>query len=158
MTLYEMTDTVRTLYELMEAGEIDEQTFADTVEAIGADDKLEGYCQVIKQLKAEAEMFAAEAARLTERKKAIEANAERMRGAVIAYMSAAGQTKAKAGTFSVSIGSTESVEILDSAAIPAEYMTQPAPTPSKTAIKDALKAGVDIAGARLAVGTRLTIR
>ena len=50
---------------------------------------------------------------------------------------------------------SESVEILDEAAVPAEYMKQnpaPAPFPDKIAIKRALKAGEDVPGAALKTG------
>lgn len=43
MTLYEMTEAARQLKALLEADEIDEQTFSDTIEAIGADDKINAY-------------------------------------------------------------------------------------------------------------------
>ena len=55
MTLYEMTEQAKTLYNMLSYGEIDEQTFNDTLESIGADDKINDYCIVIRQLKADAE-------------------------------------------------------------------------------------------------------
>ena len=158
MTLYEMTDSVRQLFSLLESGEIDEQTYADTVEAIGADEKLEGYCQIIKQLKAEADMFKAEESRLADRRKTLENNADRMRDAVLEFMAASGQSKAKAGTFSISVGTSSSVEITNEAAIPADYRTPQPDKIDKTAIKKALADGENIAGAQLVSGSRLTIR
>ena len=53
MTLYEMTEAARQLKALLEADEIDEQTFSDTIEAIGADDKVDSYCKIIRQIEAE---------------------------------------------------------------------------------------------------------
>ena len=53
MTLYEFTGAAKDLYALLENDEIDEQTFHDTLEAIGAEDKVESYCQIISQLEAD---------------------------------------------------------------------------------------------------------
>ncbi len=43
MNIYEMTQQAEALYELLCLGEIDEQTFNDTLEAIGTDDKVNTY-------------------------------------------------------------------------------------------------------------------
>lgn len=158
MTLYEMTDSVRQLFSLLESGEIDEQTYSDTVEAIGTEEKLEGYCQIIKQLKAEADMFKDEENRLANRRKALENNADKMRTAVLEYMAATGESKARAGTFSISISQSQSVEITDEDAIPPMYRTPQPDKVDKTAIKKALTNGETIAGAQLVSGSRLTIR
>ena len=56
MTLYEMSETARQLYELLEAGEIDEQTVNDTMESIGASEKLESYVYIQRQLESEITM------------------------------------------------------------------------------------------------------
>lgn len=40
MTLYELTAQASELYELLQNEEIDEQTFTDTLEAIGTEEKL----------------------------------------------------------------------------------------------------------------------
>ena len=69
-TLYEMTKEVANLYSLLQNDEIDEQTFADTFEAMSAD-KIEGYCQIIRQLSADEEMFKSEIDRLSKRKKSV---------------------------------------------------------------------------------------
>ena len=53
MTLYEMTQAAQDLKALLEADEIDEQTYNDTLEAIGADDKIDAYCQIIREYEAE---------------------------------------------------------------------------------------------------------
>ena len=50
-TLFEMTQQATELYEMLQAEEIDEQTFSDTLEAMGTGEKIEGYCQVIKQVR-----------------------------------------------------------------------------------------------------------
>lgn len=46
-TLFEMTQQANTLYELLQNEEIDEQIFNDTLEAMGTEEKIESYCQII---------------------------------------------------------------------------------------------------------------
>lgn len=41
MSLFEMSNTAKQLYELLESGDIDEQILLDTMESIGASAKLE---------------------------------------------------------------------------------------------------------------------
>ena len=50
-TLYELTNQANALYELLQGEEIDEQTFNDTLEAMGAGEKIESYCKIIKSSK-----------------------------------------------------------------------------------------------------------
>ena len=80
MNLYEMTAEIRNLYEMLseaDAEDID-QIVADAIEGIEADKKVEGYCQVIKQLKADAEMLKAEKQRIDRKKTAAENGIETM--------------------------------------------------------------------------------
>lgn len=56
------------------------------------------------------------------------------------------------GNFQVSYRSSSAVEILDVSAIPSEFMKTPKipePAPDKTAIKDAIKSGQEVPGARI---------
>jgi hypothetical protein len=55
----------------------------------------------------------------------------------------------------------EAVDVFDAGQVPAQFMRQPEPPPAapdKTAIKQALKDGVDVPGARLVRGQRLEVR
>ena len=53
MNIYDLTGYALQLKELLDADEIDEQTFSDTLESIGADDKVDSYCMIIRELEAE---------------------------------------------------------------------------------------------------------
>jgi hypothetical protein len=66
MTLYEMTETANYLYRLLEDGEIDEQTVADSLEGLGVGDKLEDYCKVIRQFEADKAAYEAEKNKLAD--------------------------------------------------------------------------------------------
>lgn len=160
MTLFEMSAAARELQALLESGEIDEQTVLDTMESIGASEKLESYVYVQKNLEAEIDAFKAEIDRMTERKKSLEAQVERLKNAQIAFMQASGQKSANAGTFKLTMRENKSVEITDEAAIPAEYITviPSSKRPDKKAMLAALKDGAQIEGASLKTSYSVTAK
>lgn len=150
MKLYEMTETARQLYALLSAGEIDEQTVTDTMEAIGAEEKLESYVYVQKTLEAELAAFKAEKERICSRIDTLTKQIDRMKAAQIAFMQATNQRRAKAGTFSLSLRENKSVCITDEAAIPEQFIkVRTALQPDKKALMDALKSGEAITGAHI---------
>ena len=160
MTLFEMSDTARQLYELLEAGEIDEQTVLDTMESIGASEKLESYVYIQKQLEAEAAAFKAEIDRMTERKKSIENQIDRMKRAQLEFMQATGQKKASAGTFTLTMRENKSVRVVDENAIPAAFVVEKPAVyqPDKKAILAALKAGESVPGCEIETSFSVTAR
>ena len=158
MTLYEMSDAARQLYELLEAGEIDEQTVFDTMEGIGASEKLESYVYIQKQLEAEAAAFDAEIKRMTDRKHVIERHIDRLKAAQVDFMQATGQRKAAAGTFTLTLRENKAVKVLDESAIPeAFWKPQPAKL-DKAGIKDALKAGESVPGCEIETSFSVSAR
>ena len=157
-TLYEMTMNAMQLYDMLQAEEIDEQTFNDTLEAIGAEEKLEAYCQVLKQLQADVEMFKAEKNRIAARQKTAENSIERLKSAMLLYMQATNQEKAKAGTFSVSVATTKAVEIIDASIIPEMFLIAQDPKIDKAGIKEAIKSGAIVNGAILQENKGVRIR
>ena len=157
-TLYELTTAAQALYELLQTEEIDEQTLNDTLTAMGADEKMESYCKVIKQLSADIEMFKTEQDRLSSRKKTLENSVDRMKGALLDFMQACGQKKAEAGTFKISISPSQSVNITDEEKSPALYRIPCPDKIDKSGIKKALKEGVEIAGAELVTNKGVRIR
>lgn len=157
-TLFEMTQQVQALYDMLQAEEIDEQVFADTMEAIGVDEKLEAYCKVIAQSEADTELYAREIRRLSVRKKVAERNIERMKEALYQFFAASGKHKLKAGTFNVSTAKSTSVNIIDENVIPFEYLKLQAPKVDKEKLKADLKAGKVIPGAVLAEKEGVRIR
>lgn len=159
MTLYEMTEQAQTLRDMLDAEEIDEQTFNDTLEAIGAEDKVNSYCQIIRELDGDNAAIKAEIERL---KKRIEHNTSsigRMKQALDGFMTASGKKKEKTPFFSVSYRKSQSVDILNEADIPQEYIKVKTETaPDKVAIKAALKAGEAIPGCQLKDTESIQIR
>ena len=156
--LYEMTAQASSLYELLQNEEIDEDVFRDTLEAMGADEKVEGYCQVIKELQSDIDKFKAESDRLVARAKTAKNGIERMKTSLLAFLTASGQSKVKAGTFAVSISKSEQTHIVDEAAIPPLFKTPQPDKIDKTAIKTAIKQGVNVPGAEIVINESIRIR
>ena len=156
-TLYEMTKDVAELYGLLQNDEIDEQTFADTFEAMSAD-KIEGYCQIIRQLSADEEMFKSEIDRLSKRKKVCENAQARLKERMVGYLTAANIDRINTGTFLVSIASTPSVNITDESIIPAEYRIAQPDKIDKCAIKTALRTDIPVPGAEIIFTKGIRIR
>lgn len=160
MTLYEMSDTARQLYELLEAGEIDEQTVLDTMESIGASEKLESYVYVQKQLEAEIAAFKAEIERMSDRKHSLEKQVERLKAAQVDFMRATGQKSANAGLFKLTVRENKSCEIDDESLIPLGFMIEvPASfKPDKRAMLAAMKEGTQISGATMKISYSVTVK
>ena len=148
MTLYEMTDAARSLYALLESGEIDEQTFGDTLEGIGADEKTDSYCKIIRQLQSDADALKGEIDRLTAKKKAAENAVDRMKTALLDFAKVCGG-KARTELFSVTVKTSTKTDIFNPELIPAEYKVPQPDKISAAEIGKALKAGAEIPGARL---------
>ena len=151
MTLYELTNNLIELKELLVGGYIDGETHADTLESLQFDTevKLEGYAQLIRQLEAEAEAHKMEADWHTARRRARENAAERLKDRVAAHLAATGQEKAKAGLFTWRLN-TPSTEIVDEDLLPDRFAVEKVTvTYPLTPIKEAILAGEDVPGARL---------
>ena len=157
-SLFEMTSQASELYELLQSDIIDEQTFNDTLEAIGTGEKVEGYCQVIKELQGDFDKFKAESDRLAARMTTIKNNVERMKKSLLTFLQVSGQNKVKAGTFTVSIGKSTATNIYDESLIPAEFKTPQPDTIDKTAIKNAINSGLVVAGAEIITNESVRIR
>ena len=159
MTLYEMTEAQKELYELMASGEIDEEVYADTLEGIGIAEKIEGYCVVENELSGDLQKIESEIKRLNEKKKSIENNIKRLNLRLGDCLCSMNTTKYNAGTYTVYRRETQQVVIDDSQKIPAEFMkTRVSETPNKTLIKESIKAGKEIAGAHLQTNQSITIK
>jgi hypothetical protein len=153
-----MTVSANQLYDLMISGEIDEQTFTDTLEAMGTEEKLESYCKVIRQLEADAEMLKAEKERIEKKKKTVDNSIDRMKKAVIDFMKASGSTKSTAGTFTVSLSTSKATKIIDESLIPKKYFIKQEPKLDKNTILDLLKSGEEIKGCELQINEGVRIK
>lgn len=160
MTLYEMSDAAKHLYELLATGEIDEQTVLDTMESIGASEKLESYVYVQKQLEAEISAFEKEIDRMIDRKAVLENRVKRLKQAQVDFMQATGQKSANAGTFRLSLRRNASVNIEDEGIIPMRYMVEIPATmrPDKKQMLADMKDGKTIPGASVKISYSVTAK
>lgn len=104
MSLYEITGRLAYLREMIESEAIREEDAADTMEAIlqEQEDGYENAVKWIRDLEAGIEAVKAEAEKLAEKRKALENRKECVKQAIMRSMQASGQTKVKAGIFSIS--------------------------------------------------------
>ena len=105
--LYELTGNMLTLQELLlnPPEELDEQTLIDTLEAVQGeyDYKLESCAKVVKNLEADIDAYKAEVKRLTDKRKSLELNVDRLKKAMFESMKTTGTTKVKGQLFTVAI-------------------------------------------------------
>ena len=102
--LYELTTDLLTLQEMLEDN-IDDQCLLDTLEGVQGEYeiKLESYCKVIKNLEADMDALKSEAKRLTDKRKVLENNVDRLKKAMFDSMKATGTDKIKGALFTVAI-------------------------------------------------------
>lgn len=158
MTLYEMTEQARALYELLQEGEIDEQTLADTLESIGADEKLETYCKLILQYEADMETIKIERDRLLDKRKTAENAVERLKNGIMEFMTAQNITKSDMGLFKVYIGESKAVDVINENAIPRQFRTPQPDKIDKAEIRRRLMGGEHIAGCELKITKGVRIK
>jgi hypothetical protein len=84
---------------------VDDQVLLDTLEGVQGEYelKLEAYCKVIKNLEADMDALKAEAKRLTDKRKVLENNVDRLKKAMFDSMKATGTDKVKGQIFTVAI-------------------------------------------------------
>lgn len=157
-TLYEMTVTAKQLYELLQADEIPEKAFKNTLEGIGADEKCESYCKIIRQFEADAEAFKNEKQRFEEKQLRAENNVKRMKKSLLDFLNASGQKKIDCGLFKVSKSTSQAVNIFDENIIPEQFLKPQPAKIDKKAIKKAITDGVEVAGAEIITNESVRIR
>ena len=96
MTLYELTGQFMELFQLMEDPEMDEEALRDTLEGMEGefDQKIDGWCRVLKSLEADAKALKDESKRLADRGRAIENRIANMKAFMMQSMQAIGKTEA----------------------------------------------------------------
>jgi hypothetical protein len=158
MNLYEINGQVLQLMELLDEGEIDEQTYRDTLDNLGGTIAVEEVIKGIRTKSAEAEAYKAEAERLTEKRQRAEKTVDSMKQLLLTYLTNTGQKKLKTGLFCVSKGTSKSANIIDEALIPAEYLIEQPAKVDKKAILAALKNGDSVQGAELKESEHIIIK
>lgn len=153
MNLYQIDEEIMKCVD-METGEIVDVTMLDKLQ-MDRDVKIENIACWIKNLTADAEALKAEKQVFAERQKAAENKAESLKKYLANYL--AGQ-KFSTSRVAISFRKTSSVNVTDMTLIPDEYLRFVDPTPDKTAIKNAIKAGENIAGVEIVVKQSISIK
>lgn len=158
--LYEINGAIMQLTESFADGEIDEQAYLDTIESMGADTAVEDVVKSILNLESQAEAIKLEENRLVTKRRTAERTADRLREILGQYMDITNETKIKAGVFSVSRGSTMSVELMndDVESYPEKYLVQQKPKLDKRQMLADLKNGESIDGAVIRVTSHIKIK
>ena len=146
MTLYEIDKRIIDLID-DETGEVIDpnlNTFGELI--MERNNKIENVALWIKNLRADAEAYKAEAQAFVDRKKAAERKIESLTR--LLEITLRGQ-KFKTDRVQISYRKSDSVRIDKDAKLPDEYLRYKEPEPDKNALKKALKDGVEIEGAWL---------
>lgn len=164
LTLYEIAAEHRAMVEALTDTQDDARAIADTIEAESypLEIKAQNVAYAIKTLDANAAAIESAAKSMIARAKTMRDRANHVREYLKTCMEVAGVKKIECPHFDLSIRKNpESVDIYEPGLIPAEFMRAPEPPPplpDKSAIKDAIKSGKEINGAKLVQGTRLEIK
>ena len=158
-TLFSLTDEMQGLMAALEATEVDEngeiQPGSELLARLENTElqfnrKLEQCAFVTTQLDSEAKTLKDWAARFRDAAEAKEPRVQWMKEYVKACMGEVGMVKAQAGPYQFRVQRNPAgVEITDPKAVPAAFMVVPEPYPDKAKIKQALKDGEAVAGAKL---------
>ena len=151
MTLYELSIMFHTILELAEDGEIDMEIINGSLDCVEADieQKLDSYGVVINELSDDIEKLDKEIKRLTERKRMIDGNITRMKGAIKDAMVSIGKKKIQGDKFTWTIAKNggkrpvimkEGVNILE---IPERFQDWTV-KPDREQIREALENGEEL--------------
>ena len=160
MKLYELTGQYLELEEMAANGEIDEQTFMDTIESITEDikSKADGYARVIRNLEANVEAYKNEEERLYSKRKTLENNIKRMKSNLQHCMCVTGEKKFKTELFSFNVKKNPKKLVVDKIEdVPEDFLIMQEPKVDSKALKEFIEKN-EVSYAHLEQGESLVIR
>lgn len=160
MKLYELSENMNRVDMMMQEGI---EGLEDTLEALDEafKDKAEGCIKLAVSKQMEANAIKMEVERLQKRAKKLDADAEWLEKYVEREMMRTELMEIKSGLFTLKLRmSPPSVFVENEASLPPHFLRiVPATTaPDKVAIKEALKDGIEVPGARLTQSLKLNIK
>ena len=175
MTLYQIVgdykkfeEDLDSFVQMIEDGEIDEQAFDDTLEAIQSsfEDKADNIACIIKNTLADVAAIKQEEEILANRRRAKEKAVERLKEYLTDSFAVMGQTKMETARNRISFRKSESVRISNEReflewainSFREDLVTVKEPVANKTAIKAAIKAGEELPGAILEAKMNIQIK
>lgn len=160
MKLYEIAPALRfALDDIVVDEETGEILNADNLHAVeaAANDKIEATALYLRELDAEAKAAKEEADRMLARVKSLQKRSDYLKAMLLEALHATG--KVKTARVTVSIRTTQAVEIAEGANLPEAYTTvKTTVSPNKVAIKQALLDGVEVPGCSLEARESVSIR
>jgi len=146
-TLYELTDDVLALMQMMEE-DPENEVIRDTLEALTGelDIKAEDYCKVIAEFKAREEAIASAIDKLSQKKQSVSANIERLNKALLAAMQATGKEKIRGDIFYLYI--KNNAVSLDQVPekLPKKYLVPQEPKVDRKQLLADVKSGIKVRG------------
>lgn len=145
-SIYELTEQVLVVQEMMYDDETDQQVVIDTLESLHFEfeEKADNYAKIIKNLLADAQAIKEEEQRLYSRRVALENRAQSLKDALEYNMREIGKTKFKTTLFSFGIqknGGKQklTIDAQDVHDIPEEYLIPQDPIPNNDKIRELLE-------------------
>lgn len=160
MKLYELTNNYLTLLQLTQDGEVDAAAIDDTLASLEEEieQKADGIAKIIRSNLALVDAIKTEEKRLSDRRKGIEANNERLKQYLSSSFESLGIDKIKTATHTIAFqNNPPAVAVLDETQIPLQYFVMSQSIDKKT-ILEKLKNGEEISGVTLQQGRSLRIR
>lgn len=160
MKLYEISDAIRAALDHIDVDpETGEILNADNLHAVEAEasDKVEATALYLRELDAEAKAAKDEADRMIARVKSMQKRSDYIKSMLLEALHATG--KVKTARVTVSIRTTQAVEVSEGADLPEAFQTvKTTVSPNKIAIKQALLDGVEVPGCSLEARESVSIR
>ena len=149
------------IYAQLQAMELDDETFNDTLESIDFEENFARSCEwfikMQRNAEADAERFKAEKDAFAKKQKEAESRAERFKERIKEAMMLTNQQKVDTGLFKISLRKTESVTVSDQSCLPDEFLKVKV-EPNKAEIKKAIKSGQVVLGAELTEGRSVIVK
>lgn len=152
-TLYEISEEIKSCVDY-ETGEIIDEEKLDRLN-MEWDAKIENMVLWYKNLLSDADQYKIEKNNFAEKEKAARNKAESLKNYIARSLAGA---KFKTTKASVSYRKSESVEVDDVFKLEDDYLKYSAPTPDKRKIKESIKQGIEVKGARLVTNHNIQIK
>lgn len=162
MKLYELQENYLNLLELLENPEVPVEMVQAALNEVEGEieDKAENIVKLIRSIEADIEALKEEGLKLFNKRKSLENKRDNLKIYLESSLKAIGKQKVKGGIFTLSIQKNAPKLILeDLEGIPKEYINiETVKVANKDKIKQDLKAGIEINGAKLEQTESLRIR
>jgi len=161
--LYELSMNFNEVIGMIDDEDVSIEALEDTLQSIEGEieDKVEGCAKFVKNLEGDVDAIDAEIARLSKRKKTVNNKIEGIKNYVMEQMVYVSKDKITTPVFTISRAKNPAKLVIEDAKLlPGNYLKIIPETtvPDNAAIKEALKAGTEVAGAKLEYGFNLRIR